>query len=420
MISTNCPRRRDGLIRLCCSLVGMLCMVSASGLVSDAQQDPVAGIEEGLLVLDSGMVMQGKITPGHDSYTVAQAAGKIVVPMERVRFRCDTLKDAYVKLREGLPENKTAASHLDLARWCIRYRLFSEARVELTTALEIEPDREEVRQMLRRLDELLNPGADSASTQPAPRRKFTLEELQPLDVESLGGLSRSAALQFSRQIQPILLNNCGSASCHGRTASNEFRLSMVRPEPGMKRHLVEQNLAAVLRYVNLDDPASSSLLTVPQGNHGPRGRTLFQGPKGTEQVQLLRKWVEGLQQEKNLGSSLASKSIGSHEEDPPEKKVVLASNETKEAPRNKSEGVHPLLRVGPKAPPIRAPEQSMPEKKVPPRRAPDSKPRTTAKAVKPKRIEEPQEIEQPAVVEEPDPFDPEAFNRETSRRMKRR
>ena len=44
-------------------------------------------------------------------------------------------------------------------------------------------------------------------------------------------LSREQALQFARRIQPLLVNNCTAAGCHGRDSETGFRLSKVPTTP---------------------------------------------------------------------------------------------------------------------------------------------------------------------------------------------
>ena len=47
----------------------------------------------------------------------------------------------------------------------------------------------------------------------------------------------------------------------------------------------------VLEQIDLERPRGSPLLTVPRGNHGRRGRPAFTGPRGSEQLEAIRKWV---------------------------------------------------------------------------------------------------------------------------------
>jgi len=262
---------------------------------------------EAMLVLHGGRIVRGRITGSETGYTIDNVSGKLFIPLQQVRFQCRDLNEAYQRLHDELPPN-SAAAHVALARWCITYKLLNEARDELQAAIALEPERNETQVLLRRVEDLLNPYiAPPPVEKPAPKR-LSLLDVSPQPVESLGGFSRELAQQFPRRIQPILLNNCGNASCHGPRAENDFRLKLVGPTRGTHRHAVEENLASVLRYVDFEQPLRSPLLTIPKGDHGVRGRTLFQGPRGNDQYAELVQWIKDIAAERR---QLAGKSPSS-------------------------------------------------------------------------------------------------------------
>src|SRR5205823_1032493 len=88
-----------------------------------------------------------------------------------------------------------------------------------------------------------------------------------------------------------LVNNCTAAGCHGRDSETGFRLSKVTPGKDASRHAAERNLAEILEQIDMKKPRSSPLLTAPRGNHGRRGRPIFVGPRGDEQLAELAQWV---------------------------------------------------------------------------------------------------------------------------------
>ncbi len=53
----------------------------------------------------------------------------------------------------------------------------------------------------------------------------------------------------------------------------------------------EQNLAAVLKQIDLSSPAQSPILAVGQGAHGGSNIPLFRGRAGGVQQKILRDWV---------------------------------------------------------------------------------------------------------------------------------
>lgn len=256
---------------------------------------PVPPTRQQLLVLTSGRVVQGEISPTAGGYLVEFPQGRMLVPFTQVRLQARDLRDAYRKLRDSMPE-RTANAHVELAGWCLAHQLPDDARAELLAALELEPDRGSIRTMLRRLER----GGDDPPGEPAAAP--AAESVKHPDAQSLAGLSRESAQQFVLRIQPLLVNKCGRAGCHDASAGNDFRLTQVRVGSGGQRLFTERNLAATLKFLNLDSPDRSPLLTAPQGNHGPAGAAIFSGSRGVDQWAALQHWVRQVAAERTQPS----------------------------------------------------------------------------------------------------------------------
>ena len=288
------PRRQRSALRS--ALHPILLLLGSAGVLAGADgfvlpTDPPPLVNEpGVLVLKSGRAISGRISQNAGGFVVEQPHGSIVVPFEFTDFPASDLQDAIRKYHERTP-NPTAGFHVNLAQWCLQHQLLDEARTELHAALVLEPHRQDARHMLRRLDALLDP-PEAPAAEPAPIRQVAGFDVP--EVTSLAGLDPEHARVFTERVQPILMNKCGNASCHGPAAENEFRLTRVRLTGGAHRVHSERNLAVTLRYVDQQSPDRSPLLVVPQGNHGRAGRTIFNGPFAHDQLQTLREWVRGV------------------------------------------------------------------------------------------------------------------------------
>src|SRR5581483_3985835 len=122
-------------------------------------------------------------------------------------------------------------------------------------ALRRDPASETARKLLARVEDTLL----TKPPPPKPLQKSTDGLVTP-EVEALGGFSRPTAAQFTASVQPLLINKCGNPRCHGANAENGFRLVPVRLEGHGNRHGTEQNLATVLKYINVHEPQDSPLL----------------------------------------------------------------------------------------------------------------------------------------------------------------
>lgn len=296
--STKIRAWRRGLECLALLLISTLSAIAANPIPTGDTLPRDSKPHEGVLLLRSGRVIKGKIFRGGDEYRVQRSRGEMFVPEDAVHFACRDMKDAYQKQKAELPK-LSAAERVILARWCISYNLLEEAQQELRDALILEPSRIQSRRMLKKLDDVLghtaNP-SDKISTSRTrgsnPNQTTAVQE-----VESLGGLSPEDAKQFVRRIQPLLMNNCGNARCHGSASENDFQITPVKFGRVASRHAAERNLAATLKFIDFDKPYQSQLLAVPKGNHGG-GKSPFQGRAGRTQLRKLREWVLRVTEEK--------------------------------------------------------------------------------------------------------------------------
>jgi hypothetical protein len=107
---------------------------------------------------------------------------------------------------------------------------------------------------------------------------------------------------FAARVQPLLLNRCATAACHGGRSSSEFQLA----SPGLGKtatlRYTQRNLAAVIQQVNTANPEQSPLLTVPQRPHGGLSSAVF-SERERPQLELLENWV------KKAGQTMPSQSV---------------------------------------------------------------------------------------------------------------
>lgn len=253
-----------------------------------------AGKRTGVLVLKTGKLVEGQLSQRAGGYLVELPKGSYLVPFERVQVAAEDRHGAYEKLKASQP-NPTPDYQVALARWCMAWKLHKEARLELRDALVADPNHKTAREMYARLHQLLHPDQQVVE-KPKPK---TREGFQASDPVSLSGLSPDLAKSYVVRVQPLLLNRCGNAACHGTASNQEFRLSHVRR--GLNRTTLE-NLDTVLRYVDVTHPENSPLLKVPSGTHGRNGRPIFYGTAGEQNLETIQDWVTQVAKEQDSDS----------------------------------------------------------------------------------------------------------------------
>ncbi|QDT89299.1 hypothetical protein Pan161_09280 [Gimesia algae] len=275
--------------KLSCACLVWLSL-SNPGLVFAQEALPAAvRSETSLLLMKTGRMVSGEISESAGGYLVKNPTGSMVVPFESVLFEAKDLHEIYLKQRAAM-KYPTANSHLDLARWCITNELYEEAKSELRDAIRLEPKRSEPQLMLRRLMGVSQ--ANQPTVQEKIQETLIKKQLESSDeATSLTGISREQSALFVRKIQPIMLNKCGNANCHGNAAKSEFRLTQVTRRYGNHRFYAEKNLAEVLRWINLDDPLRSQLLVKSEQEHPQQGIVVYTGYAGRKQQQVIQTWV---------------------------------------------------------------------------------------------------------------------------------
>lgn len=400
------------------SLFG-ICALCWCGLWTFASSyaDELRPGEAGVLLLEGNRVVTGKITRQGESYAIEQPAGTLVISAEKVLYVASNLSSVYVHLQDTLPRKPKADDHVELARWCISYKLISEARFELEAALEADPSRNDIRRNLTKLDALLKrplaPSEPAKAETPAERLAKRSAGLE-VEVESLGGLSREAGQEYTRRVQPILIRTCTASACHGPLSSNEFKLALIPYGSTATRSTTEKNLLALLSYVDRENPRDGTLWKLLKTNHGAKGSSIFLGAKGKDQLAMVQKWLLSISEDVEVDPVVAKPKSAS--------KIEQSSYVTEGKPRWRK-GDRP-----PKSPSLTT---QIPDAEVvfPKSAASRMTTRRTANAENPSTsaaVPEQAEVDpivseerpvEPSVQQIEDPFDPAEFNRQ--QRIKR-
>ncbi|MGD9645498.1 MAG: hypothetical protein AB7U73_07285 [Pirellulales bacterium] len=243
-----------------------------------------SGASERVLLLRDGRVFMGAISPGKDFYKVKVASGQLQVPANEVDSLCSDLQEAYSVRRRRVPANQGSA-HLELAKWCLRNRLYQQAALELNEAQRLEPQLAELPVMRRRLEwatERQTPDTtseepiedsqpDVGTTEPTSDVEAAPAESIPRDADLerlVRGLSADVTLDFKTYIQPLLVNHCATAACHGVTAENRPRLVRLNRHRQVPRRITLRNMEETLAFVDRSNPNDSLLLSKAIEPHG--------------------------------------------------------------------------------------------------------------------------------------------------------
>jgi hypothetical protein len=224
-----------------------------SGQTPDAPQHRV-------LLLRNGQVLFGDVTLSEDHYSVALSLGEVRVPAADVEFVCTSLLEVYLRRRAAIRFG-TADEHLQVAAWCLSHGLNDEAEVEAARATALEPNNPRLAVVTHQISMIRNPPKPAP---PAAKKNATSgEQLDQL----VRNLPAGAVEDFTKNVQPLLVNGCSARACHGG-GENGFNLMRYSRGSVAPQRLTLRNLESALKWVDADQPGSSRLL---QGAIEPHG-----------------------------------------------------------------------------------------------------------------------------------------------------
>jgi hypothetical protein len=251
-------------------------VVTAAGAL--AADRPVPAATGHVLVLESERTVEGDIERVGNQYRVHRAVGETWMPCDKVLRLCADMDEAYLFLR-GRANVNDPDELLRLARWCHGHALPARALECASGAVKLSPNHPEANRLLNALKRVA-PAAPAAP-------KSHPETAEAAEVPELNTEARAA---FATKVEPILINAC--AGCHTSGHGGSFKLMRGYDSTSINRVSVQQNLAAVLAQVNLQQPQESKLLVKAVTAHDPQSREAPLNKKQMAAYHTLEDWVQ--------------------------------------------------------------------------------------------------------------------------------
>lgn len=299
--------------------IAVLVLLLSPGALACAE--PTSG--QRVLLLKNGRVLKGEVEEIGDRFVVRFGPkSEMELPASRVWRVCGDLGEAY-RCQLDLADPRSLADHLSLGRWCLAEGLREEAADHLLSAMALKGDDPAVRQLERqwhlaqeteRTREARQTDVPGSPVHIEPAQVGTAH-IEPGHIEPLPKTARrvpppSDALpaesvrQFTKHVQPLLVNSCATSQCHGTRSLGNFQLA--RPTSGgLSRAATERNLHATLRLVDRHEPHRSSLLAIIRAPHGEMG-VRIQDERSRPKFDRLAEWVESLRIDSPASSGAAT------------------------------------------------------------------------------------------------------------------
>ena len=239
------------------------------------------------ILLDNGHVLIGKLIDEGEQVLVRLGPGsQMRLPRGRVRGVGHDMHALYVLQRRQL-HGSNLDGHIELARWCLRNQQTRDASDLLSELSRRAPRDPQITHLQLQLRQALQPAPIAAPRLLPP----TVVSKEPPSRQLADGLSRAQLNEFTSRVQPVLLNHCSAAGCHGVVAKSEYKV--LRPFSGqaLTQRMTSRNLAASLEYIDLNDLPRSPLLLAATELHGDRDAPILNGPRDVNSLRALTDWV---------------------------------------------------------------------------------------------------------------------------------
>jgi hypothetical protein len=303
-------------------------------------QAPGGGAGEGLLLLKNGETLTGSIVRSGDYYVVATADSELQIRLHDAEALCRDLDEAY-RLKGSKINPRSADDHVTLAQWCIDKKLYGHAARELTAAYRIDDTHPRIVLLERRLKAAMS---EPKTPVPAAPKATTAGVGDDVLEQTARSVSPEVLHEFTTRVQPLLVNYCATAGCHGPKPASTFQLHRVYLNERHDLRLVRSNLHAVLALVDRAKVAASPLLTVPLSPHGGATKPLFHA-HNAEHYRVLASW--------------AVRAASATEATPPTATVATPAADAATGPLLQRLPMTPPTRDGVPAPPVSTPAQSV-------------------------------------------------------------
>ncbi|MDG2206431.1 MAG: hypothetical protein P8K78_00850 [Pirellulales bacterium] len=249
-----------------------------------------------VILLTNRQILRGEVAIYGDDYLITQPTSEVRIARDRVEHICPSMQEAYRYLKHQTRFG-SAGGHLHLAQWCLDEGLTAEAQEQLEEGILKKPNHRRIDLIRRQLEAIPTDGEAISAASDAEQPYGDRDVFAPTDADALETLSRSVPNRtiesFTRTIQPLLLNGCGTRGCHGGEI-NQFKLHRSTRGHQLPRRLTLRNMQAVLMWVDKKNVNESPLLhfaSTPHFSKRTHGASQPLSPDSLQTRQLLH-WLD--------------------------------------------------------------------------------------------------------------------------------
>ena len=211
------------------------------------------GVERCVL-LTNGNLLVGDVQQLAHEVVVKTSTTEMRLPLEDVELVAQSSAKVYAyKAGKTSARPKAKAS---LIQWCLKHDLVTEAKEEFLQLQKSSPRYDGLTSLRQSLLRHLHSQHDASP------RKTILPAGSPVHpdlqfaLDRRDQVSKHSMRDFVRTVQPLLLNRCATAGCHGKAAKSSYQL--IGSRAALSHGTTHRNLGATLQRIG--GPTQQSLL----------------------------------------------------------------------------------------------------------------------------------------------------------------
>ena len=232
---------------------------------------------QAVLLKKTDRILFGTVRLNGNYYEVEIAdQSRVSIPRDQVDFVGASAEDVYQHKCRNITRWRTG-DHFQLTRWCLQNRLLAQAIEHFAEVEKQAPSHPAVTQLGAELQQKILSDEKYRSFAGLPALKVAPPvAVSPTKTDgvSQAGVNTQVvehpqvAVYFNDRVQPILMNRCSQAACHGASATNSLRL--FEPRGKAYARVSVENMKQVLALIEPDESGSPKLLSFATTPHGPQ------------------------------------------------------------------------------------------------------------------------------------------------------
>lgn len=215
-------------------------------------------------LLKTGLLMEATAIQGETHYEMKTEFGIMQVPIENVLFSGKDRNEVY-QYKKSLVDPASCTQLMNLAEWCINNKMPEKGLKEYEAAMQVAPNNNLAAFVQGRLDSLRKalPLPIESGQQPLQGGESGIRPTMGHDTDPemtnwANGIPKSVFETFTKKVQPILVQRCAAADCHGSNSDNQYKIKIPRQAGGRTTY---SNLRSTLDRVDLENPGESPMLS---------------------------------------------------------------------------------------------------------------------------------------------------------------